>query len=417
MNYSNTLSSLAGLMACTALLNTAIVAQAPRNHVIVAETGANVDFRFVDPTTGNVTAVTEAGNGFLGGAVSVSVDNSDPNGIYTSAGGSFGGAPLWRLDMDGSTYAAGSATSGVVPFFGSLGRMHYSQHGLLLTLSSVSPGLYLTAGVGAPITSLTSLFRAQDIAVIGDKVYVNSFLSGQPSTIIEYDLATSTVRTLGSSYPTVRSLGTIGGALLAGLENGEIHTVDPVSNVMSLFLPLSLGSIVAIAEGDNSLDTYFATANGEVYDINNPNTPVYVSVDTIVDIDVSRHQQGQVRYGQGCAGALGTPVMVDTGRPAPGSSYSFAVAGAQPMAPSVLALGQQRAMFDLAPLGYAGCTLLNDGLVLQTTIIDAAGNASMPIGIPNLSSLVGSSVMGQYFVFGIGANPLASSNGIEAIVH
>lgn len=401
------------LISALAFATPLLIAQAPRNHLVIAETNGSTDFRYVDPATGAASDVT---GGMLGGAASVSIDPSDPNGLYTSAGASFSGPPLWRLDLQGDSWSYAASSNGVVPYFGSLGRVHYSPHGLLLTMSSVSDGLYLASDVSSSVTLLSALSDAQDIAVIGDKVYVNSFESGQPSTIIEYDLVSGTVRTMGTAYPTVRSLGTLGGTLMAGLENGEIHYLDPATDAMALFLAPGVGSVLAIAEGESPMDAYFATENGEVYQLLNPMTPVYTSA-SLVDIDVSRHQTGQVRYGQGCAGALGVPVMSDTGRPAPGSSYAFAVTGASPNAVSILSLGMQRAELDLGLLGFTGCTLLNDGLVLATTLTDPVGGASTSVAIPNVPSLVGTSVMGQYLVFETGAVPLAASNGMEAVIY
>lgn len=419
-SHKPSLLAAATLLATAAALTSALDAQAPRNHLVIAETNTTVDFRFVDPSNGNVTTVTEVANNWLGGAVSVSVDNSDPNGLYTSAGGSFGGAPLWRLEMTGSSWNFSTAIGAVMPDFGALGHVAHSPHGLLATLSSVSPGLYRAASITGAMSLVTALADAQDIAVVGDKVYVNSYLSGQPSTIIEHDFATNMTRTLGTGFPTVRALGTFGSLLLAGLDNGDIRIVDPVTNTMSTFLAPGLGSILAIAEGDNPGDTYFATAAGSVYNLANTVTPVYVSPapNTLVDIDVSGHTLGQVRYGQGCPGMLGLPSMIDTGRAMPGGNYSFAMTGALPNAIAVLGLGLQRTAFDLGFLGWTGCTLLNEALVQLVTITDGAGNASIPLAIPTMASpYYFASVKGQYFVLENGLSSVASTIGYEVVVY
>lgn len=418
LSRSTRLFAAATLLAAAGLTTTVAVAQAPRNHIVVAESGSTVDFRFVDPSNGSVTTVTETGGQWLGGAVSVSVANRDPNGLYTSAGVGFGGAPLWRLDLTGSSWTIGTTSSAAMPDFGALGRVHYSQHGFLATLSTVAPGLYRGASLTAPISLVMPLTRAQDIAVLGDKVYVNSFQAGQPSAILERDFATNQTRTLGSAYPTVRSLGTFAGSLLAGLDNGEIQIVDPVTGTMGLYLSTGLGSIIAIAEGDNPGDVYFATAAGSVYSLANPATPIYTTSDTLTDIDVSGHTLGQVRYGQGCPGALGTPAMADTGRAMPGANYSFAVTGALPNAIAVLALGLQRTSLDLSLIGWNGCTLLNEGLLLWGTVTDGLGGASLPLTVPAVATpYYVDSIMGQYFVLESGVNPVASSNGFEVVVY
>jgi hypothetical protein len=408
----------AALSAAAVFSTAALDAQAPRNHIVVAETGSTVDFRYIDPSNGNVTTVTETSSDWLGGAGTVSVDDSDPNGIYTSAGFGFGGAPLWRLDMTGSSWTLATTSGAAMPTFGALAHMEQSPHGLLVTLSSVAPGLYRAATITSSMLLVTALNDAQDIAVLGDKVYVNSYVSGQPSTLIERDFATNTTRTLGTAFATVRSLGTFGGTLLAGLDNGEIQIVDPVTNTMSPFLATGLGPILAIDEGDNPGDVYFATAAGGVYSLANPTTPIYVTSDTLTDLAVSGNTLGQVRYGQGCPGALGVPAMVDTGRAMPGANYSFAVTGALPNSFAVLALGLQRTAFDLSPIGWTGCTLRNEGLVLWNTVTDGLGDASISLTVPlPLTPYYFDSVMGQYFVLELGTSPVASSNGFEVVVY
>jgi len=410
MNASN--QSLIGRVAAVAVLGTALCAQAPLHHIVTAESGTAPDgFRFVDPRTGVASDVT-ASQGFLGGARTVSVDELDPNGLYTSAGGSFGGAPLWRLELDQNQYDFSTIAGASVPTFGRLERMHHSSHGLLLTLSTVAPGLYWSADFATPVTQLTSLSGATDIAVIGDKVYVNTFASGSPSTIVEYDLSNASVRTLGSNYATVRSLGAVDGVLLAGLENGEVHSVDVVTNTMSLVMPIGSDPILAVATGETIGTVYVATAANEVFDLWNPGAPVYTSPHTIEDLDVSR--VSQIFYGEGCAPGGNAPQMSHTGGARLGGQFLLEVTGAPGNSLAILALGETRANFDLTSVGFPGCTLLVNAVTTPSTYTDALGTAAIPVAIPGNSALVGYGIRGQFFVFGTGG--VVSTNATEGFV-
>ena len=67
------------------------------------------------------------------------------------------------------------------------------------------------------------------------------------------------VTKLGTSYATIRSLGSVGGMLVAGREDGNLEFIDVTTGTASPFMATGLGSITAIVEGPTN--TYFAASN------------------------------------------------------------------------------------------------------------------------------------------------------------
>jgi len=73
---------------------------------------------------------------------------------------------------------------------------------------------------------------------------------------------------------------------------------------------------------------------------------------------------------------------------------------------------------DLKVLGAPGCLLLTSTDIVLTVPTDAVGRASVPLSVPNMSSLIGKHFYGQYLIHDPGANKLnlVASPGIDATV-
>jgi hypothetical protein len=117
-------------------------------------------------------------------------------------------------------------------------------------------------------------------------------------------------------------------------------------------------------------------------------------------------------YGKGCGATLASA----GGPPALGNNtYRFTLTGA-PSAPFILAIGASRLAlgpvplpFDLGALspGLAGCNWETSTNLIFGGALDAGGNGTFPLGIPNDPALLGAAVYNQALVLG---SPLQSSN-------
>lgn len=123
--------------------------------------------------------------------------------------------------------------------------------------------------------------------------------------------------------------------------------------------------------------------------------------------------------GSGCAGSGGTPTMsTNAGTwPQVGTAFMINLSGAAPVTPAALAIGTSFTNFggvplpfDLTPLGWTGCTAYVNHVVVLGTATDAAGNATLPIGIPMGSN--GVRIYTQWINVDPAANPagLTTSN-------
>lgn len=399
-------------LAAAATLACNAIAQVPYGFLVTAESNNAPDgFRIIDPATGAVTEVSEPDGNFLGGAQCVAVEPGT-NAIVTSAGGSFGGAPIWNVPLTNNYYYFAQLNGQSLNLFGSLARMYATPTETLFTLSSVSDGLYTQSTIPGNATLLAPLTNATDIAVIAGKAYVNSYQPGQLSTIIEVDLSSGTVVTLGSTYSTVRSLGTVGSSLIAGRDDGGIDLIDLTNGMATPFMATGLGSLTAIVAGPTGT-TYIATASNSIYDINNLAAPIYASPYTLKDFDVSFDDQAtQLIYGSGCAGAGTIPEASVTAAPALGTTYTISMTGAAGNAIGGCVLGLGRGNLNLTSIGFPGCTLVSDFQLIQTVVTSLAGDASVSLSIPITPALTGTHINGQYFVLETGGM-LAMSQGIE----
>lgn len=399
-------------LAASAALTGAATAQVPYGFLVTAESNTAPDgFRIVDPATGAVTDVSEPDGNFLGGAQCVAIAPGT-NSVVTSAGGSFGGAPIWNVPLTNNFYYYSSLAGQALPLFGSLARMHATSTETLLTLSSVSDGLYRQAGIPGTTTLLAPLSNATDICVIGNLAYVNSYSPGQPSTILEVDLASGTVNTVGTGYATIRSLGTLSGTLIGGRDDGTIVAIDVATGVAAPLIAPGVGSITAIVEAPSGM-TYFSTDANSIYEFGNPTVPVYTSPYQLKDFDISFDDQAtQLIYGPGCAGAAAAPDVAITAPPALGTTYDLTMTGAASNSIGGAVVGLGRADVNLGVIGYPNCTLVADFQLILTVITSQFGDATVSLTVPPTPALAGTHVNGQFFVLEAGGT-LAMSPAVE----
>ncbi|MCK5944015.1 MAG: hypothetical protein KAI24_18665, partial [Planctomycetes bacterium] len=263
------------------------LAQVPYGSLVVSESGGADGFVIVDPATGYVTPIEEPNGNFLGGALTVSIDAATGNSLITSAGFSIGGPPLLEVPLDANFYDVNAVNGQALPLFGALERAHSVPGRILVTISTVQSGVWSLPTTTGTAQQLLSAANLRDVAVIGNVAYACTYASSSNvSAIWTIDLGTGVLTTLGASYPQLRSICAVNGVLFAGRADGEISVVDIGTGAMSPFLVTGLGSIEAMAAASAGA-IYFATAGNEVYDTSNLAAPVYVSPNTITDIDVA----------------------------------------------------------------------------------------------------------------------------------
>ncbi len=107
------------------------------------------------------------------------------------------------------------------------------------------------------------------------------------------------------------------------------------------------------------------------------------------------------------------------------AGFSIALVGGQPQAAAFFVFGGSRTTFSgfalpqpLDFLQMPRCWLYSDIIVLAGLSLNAAGNASLPLAIPNAGRLRGTHFTTQWFTADGAANPLglAASDGAEGII-
>lgn len=112
-------------------------------------------------------------------------------------------------------------------------------------------------------------------------------------------------------------------------------------------------------------------------------------------------------FGQGCAGASGTPILAFSGTPDLGAAVTATVTNTDPLVDSfgVLMLGVSDTSWNGTPLpvdlglaGLPGCAL-RIAPELQFSLTTNFGTAALLLAIPNQVPFLGASFYGQYFAF------------------
>jgi hypothetical protein len=412
---------LVALSVCCASLS----AQVPHGYLVVAEETVSGRGRvcLVDPWTGVETEL-RAMDGAPMEVAGLAVDPSDPTHLHMLRDGFAPGIAVLQgsrvLQVEFDTIADGSPV-----------RLQVVGDQLLAPVpDGDSPGLW-SVSAGASPELLWSLPGARDLAVYDGKAYVSSFVQGTSSRIDEVDLITGTVRSLGSAYPPILSLGNfVGRRLLAGTASGELLSIDRFTGQPSSLGNPRLGAITAIAVDPVSGLPYFGTDRGEVYLFGSFTEPVHRAGGTIRDLDVGVHDLGSwLFYGNGCAGSGSVaPQFAYVDRPVRGGSLTVAMSGGPAGAGAVLVAGSSREMFrdgrslpfplkELVAGVDSGCMVYTDAQASQFATLDATGRAQVVVFVPDLPSLIGLHTTWQWAVLDPDApGGLISSHGAEAIV-
>lgn len=112
-------------------------------------------------------------------------------------------------------------------------------------------------------------------------------------------------------------------------------------------------------------------------------------------------------FGSGCRGSSGAPTLANSGVPELGKQFSITLANARANSSALLWFGL-RVQQSLP----GNCTLYASPAVLATvTPTNASGTASVPISIPNTTSLVGVQFANQWWV----ADPTGALLGLLAL--
>ena len=127
--------------------------------------------------------------------------------------------------------------------------------------------------------------------------------------------------------------------------------------------------------------------------------------------------------GGGTPGAV--PALTTNGLPSLGASFDVELAGAIAGTPAVLLLGDSDASWQgvalpssLAAVGAPGCELLVSVDATRLALTDGAGEAAVPISVPNVTSLLDAAFFEQFAVLDPAANSLgvALSNAGAGVV-
>lgn len=128
---------------------------------------------------------------------------------------------------------------------------------------------------------------------------------------------------------------------------------------------------------------------------------------------------------QGGGGTGAIPLLSNTGVPEVNSSFSVTLSQARANTMAVLFTGLSDTMwaggtlpFSFAGIGAPGCNMLAEPIVDLPAMVDAGGNASISIPVPNNTALIGSIAYQQWFVVDPPANALGTvlSNAAKVTV-
>lgn len=395
-------------------------AQVPYGYLIVAEeTASGRSCAYADPQTGLRTELL-ADSGPIT-ARGLAVDPVMPGRLHLLGDGPAVGTAV----LQGSR----SLVSDFVPFAGGTPMRLRSAGAALLAVvaEGASPGLW-SVSLEESSTLIHGRPGARDVCAVAGKAYLISHAS--LSRIDEVDLTTGQVRTLGTAYPEIRSIGKfVGNALMAGTPSGELLSINRFSGAVSSLGNPRLGAITAIADDPVSGLPYFSTG-GRVYRFGSFSSPVYTAEGAILDLDVGVHDlPSWLFYGEGCSTGSSLPRFVYVDAPARGATFTAALAGGPPQSGAFLVAGFSRRWWssggrsvpfplgDLVPGVDGGCSVLTDVRASWFLNTDALGQGQVLVGVPDLAGLVGVHASWQWVLMDAGApGGLVCSHGAEAIV-
>lgn len=391
-----------------------IAAQTPIDHALVLEapTVVNVpNYRFVDVFGAGGATLRNQSVWLQPPPVSVAVDPVDAAFFYFAANtASIPG--VWRSQV-GLLGAIGTSQWGSW-FQGAATRIEVGATRVYALRNGNLESCSRVPGGAPPVVHFTAPGLV-DLAVAGARVYVAS-----PSTVVEVDTATASVRQVGA-YAGVRALAAspVANELCLGMQNGDVVRVDATTGAVLATTSTGLGPLVAV--GYTRLGTTLWADAAQVWSELAPGGPIHVATDPIVDFGVGVAPAATVQpFGVGCAaGAAAT--WTTAGAPTLGNAqFALGCAGAPGSALCLLALGLGRYSapalgvplpFDLAAVGAPGCALRVDPETVVARIATASGAAQVGVPIPTLPALAGLQGHGQWFL----ADPSTGPLGLAAM--
>lgn len=405
------------------LLAVFAIAQVPTDVAVVLEgaSGNLPNYTFVD-TLGRGRTTVLGQNVFLTPPpVSVAVDPTGANHFFFMSVTSFVGT--WR-------YTVGKLGRIQSSVWGAWQRDAGSRVEVTDTQVISLRGALVESRPKAqsPVGPATLLFQqpfAVDLAVAGTKLYVATN-NGGFSDVVEYDLQTTALRTVGN-YSSVRCIAAspIAGELALGLSTGTIERIDVATGVVQSSFATGLGSLVAV--GYTRFGTLVWADAQSLWSELAPNAPIHTSSSAIVDFGVAVHPVAtSTPFGVGCG--IGAAAQWDaSGVPSLGNSgYTIGLRSGPIASFALLALGASRSItsagaalpIDLAVIGAAGCPLLVDPLILLLRSTDAFGETDQPLPIPPTPALAGSEWVGQWLLPDptVGPLGLATTAGLACAI-
>ena len=444
-------SCFASVVAAAALVSAAslfsggsLQAQVPAPLVLVAESvNAGASVAMAD-TTGKRTAIATTGRGVH---KSVALDPNDPFAVWgLGSWPTIGSAPIGHYILKGAAVSKKGIGDGVTGAFGRVERCHVFGDQLLITFSSVAPGLYSRPLSGGSAKLVASIQDAFDIAVLHGKVYVTTWAPAtKASSLYEVDMSVTPVKvsqikiapTAGVAPAVFKAISVLGGEdtaryLLIGSSAGRLWFVDPTMTVGNAF-HTTFGSSRGMAEAiathpDQAIGIAIATSTG-VYSQTNYNTggkPFYTTTNPILDMAVLGG--GGRTFGQGCAGKAGEPThghSLNSWAYNGNTKFTLEMDGGPANTPGALVIGLSKSQYNgaklplsLALIGASKC-FLNVSILLQFAVTtDAKGEIVVGAPIPVGATLIGARAFAQWGVFEMGANPagLTTSKGLELVI-
>lgn len=413
------------LLAGSFALSTAM-AQIPTDSAIVLETTTALyvpNYRIVDLLGGGNTTMRNQNVWTLPSPISVATDPASPvHFFFQTNPASLAGS--WRNEL-GLLGRSLLATWG--PWQqGPADRIEVStSHVITLTngVVAISPRVG-----GGPVQTLFLLANARDLAVVGSLLYVAAFDPSTPAPVIEFQLPSGPMRTVGN-YVGVRALGAspILPVLCLGTHSGDLVHIDAVTGGVLSNTATGLGSIVAV--GYTRFGTLVWADATELHSELVPGGPVYVSpTNAIVDFGVARAITATVTpFGDGC-GLGSTADWNANSLPTLGNAtFQLGLVGGPANALVALVLGDSRYQssllgvplpFDLAPFGAVGCRLSVNPVVPLAYVSNNQGAVAQIVPIPANPTLAGIEFVAQWFVADANVGPLgmATTSGVAFVV-
>lgn len=405
------------------LFSGVLAAQVPTDSIVAltwfpdvpSSNGAN-RVKFVDPRGGGTVdayipfLVTNP----LAGAA---VDAANPQRLHVIG---FPGAIYQGID----TWDVGPLATPVPAWTTSVGGSRVRvgpNHVYFLTGSAVQR----IAKTGGAASAVASVPGAVDIAIVGNLLYVASRNGNPavPSPVVEIDLLTNVQRTVGTYAYADRIAASPAAPRLALAVNQpgsfEVDEIDVASGAL-LTNVATQEPVVAVTYSTTG-HLIYATSSGSGFDIYSgmavPPRVFTAPFGRVVDLDYARAVTasvaafrivGSFMYPVPWCGIGASVQWGATGIPSLGnSSFALSLANAPANTVAALFLGRSRTFssvhqtalpIDLTPLGLTNCPLLVDPELPVVLPIDAAGNGSLGLPIPNTAALAGVEFVGQAFV-------------------